>query len=446
MIVSRKLGTFFIVSWLLFFAVSCGENARYQDDSEQRLRQRILFTPKDQYGIPTTELSATRFDTVLTGTTARLWGDLWLGDSAIRFEEVEFYLQNSFWVANGDTLKAYLQERTFSEPGLYEATLFAIDYLGDTLRDTISIFVNAPADVELLEPIQDAATIDPLESSLLFRWKTIGVEAWEKPHCAFFVATNPDSVWTGEGIPTPCNSSLTLAGPWSAPSYYWGVLLWTDSTEWDSQVSAVHQFRTLIPEIHHAQLRIPLGLLLDGPASTAHLRLLDAQGNLLRDSLTAMGETEVFFDSLPVTNLATLIVDAPLFPEYAPETLQVPLQAKVHFITDTLFLRDATPPRIWPAQQTFPGSDSLVFYAADLGSGLPLIKFVPMMGEEAIPFKSNVNHISFRSPCLQTVCKIHFEAKDNAGNEYPNHYWTVMTSSSGTIVSGPFPSQYNGDD
>jgi len=446
MIVPRKLGAFLLLSYWLVLGVSCGENARYEEDSEHRLRQRILFTPKELYGTPPAELSSIRYDTVLTGTTARLWGELSLGDSAIAFEEVEFFLQNSYWVANGDTLKAYGQERTFSEPGLYEATLFAIDYLGDTLRDTITIFVNAPADVELLEPVQGAATIDPQESSLLFRWKTLGVESWEKPHCSFFIATQPDSVWTGEGIPTPCNSSLTLTGPWNAPSYYWGVLLWTDSTEWDSQVSAVHHFRTLIPEIDHAQLRIPLGLLYKGPASTAHLRLLDAQGNLLRDSLTAMGETEVFFDSLPGTNLATLIVEAPLFPEYAPETLQVPLQAKVHFITDTLFLQDKTPPRIWPAQQTFPGSDSLVFYAADLGSGLVLSQFVPKLGDEIIPYNRSGSHVSFRSPCLQLACEVHFEAKDNAGNEYPTQYWKVMTSSSGSIVSGPFPSQYNGGD
>lgn len=435
--------------WFLFSALvallwSCGDDARYAKSSDFLLRQDILFIPESLYGVAQTEIAPTRRDTIPAGTSARLWGRLSLDYIALSQEEIDYYVSRYFWTVKGESQSVYGLEHSFTEPGIYEAALHAVDYFGDTLTDTITLYVDARTDVQLLKPSDGLNTVDPQASTVLeFRWSLSGVENWEKPNCTFFMATHPDSVWTGTGQQVSCYTPLQLQGPWPDSIYYWGVFAWTDTTSWNSAMSSVYHFRPLISGLVHARLRIALGLLRQGPKARAHIRLTSSLGYVLADTTIASGITEVLLDNLPATSQAKLTVQAPDFPDYPAETLSVALSAGALAISDTIWLEDSIPPLVWPDRQVVSVNDSLIFYVADQGAGLIAGTIIPQVNDSIVAHHISGNRLALPLPC-PIQCKLSIAAEDYAGNGITGSYWLLARSTAGTLISGPFPDQYEG--
>lgn len=434
----------FLFSALVALLGACGDDARYAKNPDLQLRQEILFIPESLYGAAQTEIAPTRRDTIPAGMSARLWGRLSLGDIALSQEEIDYYVPRYFWTVKGESQSVYGLERSFTEPGIYEATLHAVDYYGDTLTDTITLYVDARTDIQLLKPSNGLNTVAPQASAVLeFSWSISGVENWEKPNCVFFMATQPDSVWTGNGQQVSCYAPLQLQGPWPDSTYYWGVFAWTDTTSWNSATSPIYHFRPLTSGLAHARLRIALGLLRQGPEARAHIRLTSSLGNVLADTTIAAGITEVLLDSLPATSQATLTIQAPDFPDYPAETHSVTLSTGALTISDTIWLEDSIPPLVWPDRQVVSVDDSLIFYVADQGAGLIAGTIIPQVNDSIVAHHISGNRLALPLPC-PTQCRLSIAAGDYAGNGIADSYWLLTRSTAGTLISGPFPDHYEG--
>ena len=75
-------------------------------------------------------------------------------------------------------------EHTFDSVGYRIGILNTIDYTGDTLKDTIHIFVGTPLQISIVSPPLNAG-VEPLSDDYIeLNWDISGIDPWEKSNCA----------------------------------------------------------------------------------------------------------------------------------------------------------------------------------------------------------------------------------------------------------------------
>lgn len=419
---------------------ACTDDGRFGGATENRIGQRIAFIPSTLYGTDAGLLAGSGVDTVELGGQARIAGVYSLGEQNLDEDLIEYYLQTVFWTSEGDTVLGSSLEKRFAVAGMHAYVLHAVDYLGDTLRDTIRIFVDSPLGITLLSPEPGESTLDPYNPAA-FRWEIDGAEPWEEPRCAMFFAADPDSVWMAKAQEVDCHSPARPDNLKSGTLYYWGMAAYAGGSENDQALSSIRRFSTLDSTLPYARLLLPLGFLDMGPSAAARLVLRDNTGALLDSVLLQAGTTAILFDSLPGTDQALLRVDAPDYPEYQAKEYAFALRPGSLIYADTAMLHDSTPPRIWPSRTNFGSNDSLVFYAADQGAGLVSSTFEPLLGDSVPPYDRSNARLSLAMPCAAS-CRLRFRAQDFASNAFGESYWLLERDADSIRVKGPFASSY----
>ena len=298
---------------LLLLLTSCREEALISPKDLQFLQQGILTTTWTENYIRHTEQVDTLYinqgETVLFTAGYSLNGTTVSQDSAIN-------LYNShYWEIEGDTIGTYSAEYQFDSVGYHTCVLKTVDFAGDTLKDTVHIFVGTPLKISLVTPPLQSS-VEPLSSDYIeLNWDVSGIDPWEKSECVVYAAVSddipiaPSTRWIDilDSVSfldaNDCKSGIRLKGPliselWlqnyginlrdSSLTIYWGVKATAYTSngfqEVDTDVSA---FNTLFlgGDSSIIQIKPVYTSLVTGTSISTKIVLLSALGDTLK-SLT----------------------------------------------------------------------------------------------------------------------------------------------------------------
>ncbi|MCL2284699.1 MAG: hypothetical protein FWC26_15395 [Fibromonadales bacterium] len=124
------------------------------------------------------------------------------------------YLMDYFWIINGDTTHS---DTHIIDYGEHIVKLVVVDIFGDSVTDSILIYLPMQIEVELFSPIDGFS--DFLETDTLkFQYKTSGAE-----NHFLYVSTDEKTLWEEENI----LASEILEPPLS-DIYFWGIKAFTE--------------------------------------------------------------------------------------------------------------------------------------------------------------------------------------------------------------------------
>lgn len=420
-----------LLALLVAMGLQSCDDVRYNNNPKDRLYQEIYLVPASEYGNDLSEADPTTIDTIAIGTTARLIAQYYLGNLSIANENLDQYFLRNYWLFGTDTISTPSFEKTFAQAGKQTVQLVGIDYFGDTLTTTIAILVDAPYSVAGTLPANGSSPVElGSQNTLIFEWNEGGVEEWNNPQCRISVGSQPDSLWTTEGMPVPCRQPFTLTQTWTDSIYWWSIAIFDAKGYY--ALSEPLSFRTRNPHETGATLRVPL----PKRNSTAPWRITitDAAGQMFADTSLAAEELLCIFNSLP-PGLSSVSVSIPSLPDYSPWNARIDLISGQVTTTDTAQFIDATPPVFWIVESRVPVSDYIAFQGFDGGSGISDVVFATQT--ETLTSQIIGSTFYFRAPC--TSCHISVDAKDVAGNRMGQIYWNLNVANGYAVLDGPYP-------
>jgi hypothetical protein len=139
----------------------------------------------------------------------------------VNFDELDrYYLQNYYWTIDGIVTKNKIAQQV--SYGKHLVKLFLIDAWGDTLSDSLLVFVNEPLSISLLSPIDDFSKFTETDK-IEFEYRVNGVDEWENMDSVFvYVSSDEDSLWKEENK----LENNYLEPPLTESVYFWGVKAW----------------------------------------------------------------------------------------------------------------------------------------------------------------------------------------------------------------------------
>ena len=170
--------------FLLF--TGCREDAVISRTDIQFLQQGILVThwsDEDHYSKYTEQLDTlyiNQGEQVLFSAGYAINGSTISSDSAMNL------YSSHYWELEGESINSTTIESHFDSVGYRIVVLNTIDFSGDTLRDTLHIFVGSPLDIALVTPASDAH-IEPLSDDYIeLNWNITGIDPWESSECTVY--------------------------------------------------------------------------------------------------------------------------------------------------------------------------------------------------------------------------------------------------------------------
>ena len=171
---------------LFLFLAGCREDAVISRTDLQFLQQGILVThwsDEDHYSKYTEQLDTlyiNQGEQVLFTAGYAINGNTISSDSAMNL------YSSHYWELEGESINSTTIESRFDSVGYRIAVLNTIDFSGDTLTDTIHIFVGTPLSITLVTPASDAH-IEPLSDDYIeLNWNITGIDPWESSECTVY--------------------------------------------------------------------------------------------------------------------------------------------------------------------------------------------------------------------------------------------------------------------
>ena len=452
------------LSYLSLFAfiialASCGGGDEHLIDKDAATLKQFVFAGPDgsngdiaNYYDPVDEIF------VEQGQTIKFFAGYSIGQRIYTDETLQQYYNGLLWKIEENTYNLNSFRHTFSTPGEFEGTLETTDTFGDTLRTTFKIHVNTPNSIVLESPENGFNQASPYDDQeLTLQWKVSGIDPWEKPQCIIYMDYDPDSVWTSPLGYANCNESAILMGSLiqtydstaiaeqeisaydSSFTLYWGAKLivksesgriYYDSTE-------VFHFSTRILE-ETAALRIPFVFDHLNDNSTLHtdVYLIAENGDTLKKFENFFTANTIVTKIEPQDGLK-IVMKEDYRKEFASESLVVDVPAYTVLTTDTIVLKDNTPPQIDVINDQVLNSDSIVFYVYDDGSGINVSKLQVIMDFDTLSFNYLKPFLKFNKTCIG-ICKLTISGEDYARNSLPNIYWKIENIPGYRVISGPY--------
>ena len=451
---------------LLLLLVGCREEALISSTDLQFLQQGILVTTwTENYARYTKQIDTlyvNQGETVLFSSAYALNGSTLSQDSAINLYD------SHHWELDGDTISATSFEYQFDSTGYHFCILKTVDFAGDSLKDTVHIFVGTPLALSLKTPPLQAS-IEPLSDDYVeLDWNISGIDPWEKSQCSIYAAVaegiplSRDTRWidildsVSSLFTNDCKSGTRLKGPlisekWlqlynidlkdSSLTVYWGVKarVYTENG-FEEYASAVSAFNTLFLEGDSSVIEIKPTYenLVAGTPISSQVILVSAMGDTLKkvtyDSIDSVINIKVMPQSnLQIHAIETLRTDY----EATPITVNVPERSKIR-LADSIVFTDKVPPKAVPVKTALSIDDSIQFYFMDNGSGIGANqkKFI-IADYDTVGVQYNSSILSFANPCRRE-CNLKVPIPDNARNRNTELFWTLKFYRDSMYISGPF--------
>lgn len=435
---------------LLSFAlalISCGDDYRADVDAGKKLTQTL-------YVIPDAATEIRGGDTLIAseGETLRFIAILTLGGTTLSEEDEDSYVMSVTWNIDGEDYLSTSLIRSFSEVGAHKITLRTVDFLQDTLQDSLTLLISAPVSITATSPLDDYNQLSVFDSAgATLSWNISGLDAWETPVCILYLSHSSDSLWLAEPDTIPCAEDYTLHGPFSdldssefsdsSIVFYWGVKIRTGTAlsknERDS--TGMQSFRTRLTGTELSRIDIPATLYQNKNSENpeTHVLLLSATGDTIAEQIaTETPYTFSFKNITPQTGLRIIVSEARLT-DYKPETTTVNIIKSTYNLEDRSYLRDKVSPQRFPAASAFASADSIRFYSLDNGSGINSSKTLLTENGDTLEYSSHGAEIAFKNSCT-TECVFRLDISDYAGNTASAVHWRIKADGDSLRVTGPF--------
>jgi len=445
----------------LWMLLSCGSDSLFHPDANQKMTLSIHLVPSSLLGTNGASISAKKVAMVSLDEEVELWGIVHIGDSVLSLSEADsFAIRNSYWIVEGDTLSGSKLSGSFDKAAIDTIQFHAIDLLGDTLRDTLILYVNTPLKITAVSPLDNQLDL-PLSTTnaLDFHWTLSGVDSWETPVVSLHLVNNVTQIDKADAVASSIGTSLHLpVSPSACPAdsqcrYWWRLTVSVQSPmalrNEDFDSSDIRMFQSRRTDVDSA--RISLSVTEENGNNATGIIVNAHRVNQSESQRWTFNPTTGFVTS-PNLTPGNWIITAwdSLFTEYASESLRVDLGAGVlHNLGEILVLRDRIAPQVEPWRDSrmpydIVDVDSLVFLLEDNGTGLDTATIQASWG--TYPATSIIgNRVVFQwttgisNSQLATPLKIW--AKDRAGNSNSNCTWSIkkMTNSPlEGLVYGPY--------
>ena len=451
---------------LFLLLAGCREDALISSTDLQFLQHGIIVNYSTADYVHHTEVGDTLYinqgQNILFKSSYALNGQVISMDSAINLYEAHY------WIIAEDTINATAFEYDFDSVGYYSCFLNTIDYAGDTLKDTVHIFVGTPLEISLVTPPLQS-NVEPLSDDYIeLNWEISGIDPWENSSCAVYaavsegIAISKETHWidildsVNSLSVNDCKSGMRLKGPlisqkWlqkygidlkdSSLSVYWGVKA-TTLTEngFKETASDVSVFNTLFLEGDSSilQLKPVYENLVTGTKISSQIILIDALGDTLKRINYDTPKESLNIKVKPQNGIQIYAYETKQTDyEARPITIDVPKRTKIR-LTDSLVFTDKVPPKATPIKTSLALTDSIQFYFMDNGSGIsPTQKKYIIADYDTINVNYSASVLSFPNPCHRE-CNIKIPISDNARNRNGDLFWTLKLGRDSMFITGPF--------
>lgn len=438
----------------VLFAVlllGCGEEYKVGEGYVPYLEQSIFVLPETYSGEPYLAGSPAERLYMDAGTMKKFSAAYSLDGTYLTRKDADGRIQGTFWEVEGEIINLVSFRGTFETPGFRRIYLYSIDVLGDTIKDSLDVFVNTPIALELKSPEKDDNLVDPLaEDGVLFTWDVSGIDSWENSRCFLYASTNIDSLWDSQIRMNDCSHGERMKGPLakgiprdSSVTFYWGVkaVNFTEDNFSEVAVSPVQKFSTRFVNGDSAILKIPLiyQSLKAEDSVYSQILLTDAKGNEISTFENRKAKALVEIRVKPQSGLRLTVKEKERI-EFKPVSIQMDVPVATLVLVDTLNLVDSIPPQGAPVKEGFSVSDSIRFYVLDRGSGIDVNRTSIIYEGDTLRADYAGNIMSFKNPCVSS-CTIRLNVYDRAKNQIPETYWKIERRLDSTYVRGPFPGE-----
>ena len=447
--------------YIPFLAVSialtaCGDDHVINQDTPT-LKQYVFAGPDGfngdiaNYYDPITEIY------VEQGQTIKFFAGYSAGARIYTDETLQQNYNGLLWKIGESTYNLSSFRHTFSTPGVYEGSLETTDYFDDTLRTTFKVYVNTPNSIALEQPYNGYNQASPDDNQeLLLQWSVSGIDPWETPRCLIYMAYDPESVWESPLGYTDCNSPVTLKGSLiqsfdaitreyisaydSSFTLYWGAKMFTKSQsgrEYRDSTEIFHFSTQILDETSTLKIPLVYNRYRDNSILQTDIYLISKDGDTLQTLTNSLSSNTITAKVEPQVGLKVLLKET-YRKEYASESLVVDIPAHTVLTTDTIVLKDQTPPQIAFISDQVLNSDSIAFYIYDDGSGLNVSKLTVTLDFDTLNFNYNNPTLTFYKNCFGT-CRLSITGEDYSQNSLPEVYWTIQNVPGYRLISGPYP-------
>ena len=461
----KQLTSLLSVLLILFTLLACGESHLVDDSDQPTLKQHIFVLPDRLTGQPYNYAAPATTVYLDTNKSFKFWAAYSIDDRFITSDSAEDHFLNHNWIIDGEKYNISPLRFKFSTPGYRQGILETVDLLNDTLRDTVNIFVNTPASIGIVAPINGFNQVYPgMNGSVDLRWTFTGLDPWEESTCYIYASYEKDYVWkTPIGV-VDCSEEVAFKGSFlgdSLTSYimehperdtsvtiYWGVkaVFYTEDGFEERDSSDIFHFSTLFLHTDSAIISIPI--VYDNLRnSSTHTRVIitSSTGDTLDLQETSTSPTTITSRILPQTSLRIHVYDVSKT-EFEAEDITISTYPSALTAIDTIHLQDKILPQLAPLQNALRFGDSIAFYALDNGAGINPNRIFVIQDSDTLDFSYDEPFIKFKSRCY-IECNVRIIIEDNARNANSKVFWKLKPKTGyldSLFISGPF-TEFSGE-
>lgn len=433
--------------------VSCGDNVNFTDNDKKILTEAIYVTPEKFNGNVHIFYTSKKNVFLEINENVKFTAEYSLNDDILDADQATNYYQSVLWEINGEKFNIPTFRYVFREPGKNTCTLQTIDNFGDTLFDTVNVYVNTPTHIYLTSPRDRYNQVNvAFNDTVVLKWDIQGLDPWETATCTVYGSTGEWAVWKVPLGEVDCNEPVNLIGymsdmamdslpPDYTETYYWGVVLKVNTEQGLSEIdsSNVFSFSTRIPDSTASVLHIPIIYhkmsVLENPETI--ITITNAKGDTVAQDFSYSSSDNISIYVKPQTGLTVHMEDA-LHPEFKANdfTIDIPEQTSVD--ADTVYFTDKVAPIIWPISQEREPGENFKFLLSDKGSGINTSK-IQIYKDELDEIKGLYEEPLLTVPSIRdSTYTLTIIVYDKAGNTNTPAYWKVDTEGDRQILTGPY--------
>lgn len=356
--------------WLLFFSVSAlafiiacsnGDDALYEPSDSMD----ISIAAKMTVDLDSINLQ-TKSDTIRSTDTMTFIAEIFPSRS-IRMQKYYWTLDDEIWAYE------FSFRNSIPDPGHHVVTLVLIDFFGDTLTDTLNVWVGNPPilNEKSIIPQQETQGIPP-EEGVSFSWSAYDPDSLYDLHYRFRLTSLSREVLLDTVLDNPY---VTYRLPLSSlETYYWEVDAYNE-IGMVSPTSISGKFYTKGVE---GESGINGNLEISGNKNSSEqvdvvLQFQDTTGKTVTtDTVSGYTASKVSYTVKPLkAGKYKVIANIPSYPDYKPDTTSIQLRPSEIYNIEEQYLIDMTAPLIKSAgtgSDTLDFADTLKFSVKDYGS------------------------------------------------------------------------------
>lgn len=350
-------------------------------------------------------------------------------------------MQKYYWTLDGEKWAYEFSFRSnIIKPGHHKVALVLVDYFGDTLSDTLNVWVgNLPVlDEKTIIPLPGTQQIPP-ESGVSFAWHAYDPDSIYSMHYRF--------VLMDKNLKTVLDtlvdeSNLVYNKPLDPlEQYTWYVAAFNDigltaatTISGSFFTKGAKDESAIVGSIQTSAIANRIS----SDSITVTLTFLDSSGAVVStDTLGGYTDKALRYTKKPLAaGVYKLVASLPSLTDYAPDTLSVQLLPSEVYNAETLHLTDIVPPAIWsvPTADTLDFVDTLRFFVKDGGTELTLnnvqLNFDGKRITDGISFNNDTLTFVLRDfPESVTYRLLSLSATDLSGNTNKRSFYVKPTLS-----------------